>query len=286
VIVRIISKSRVEELKKEAHDSRKWIIGAAFDPGTHIGGSLSAIDMLTALYLQFLRVDPKNPNWAERDRFILSKGHVAFALYAVLAKRGFISFKDLKGYERPGSYLFTHPSRKLNGVDASTGSLGHGLSLGVGMALVGKREKKRYKVYTMIGDGEMEEGSVYEAAMSASKYKLDNLIAIVDRNMIQVDFTEKIMPMGDLEPRWKAFGWATKTIDGNDMRQIVDTFQALPLERNKPTAIIANTIKGKGVRFIEGTPASHVAKFTTQERDRALAELEEGRNEEKRVVVA
>ncbi len=269
-----LSQSRVEELKREAHDSRKWIIRAAHDPGTHLGGSLSAIDILTALYLHFLKVDPRRPSWSERDRFILSKGHVAYALYVVLAKKGFITFDDLRLYDRPGNHLGTHPSRKLAGVDLSTGSLGHGLSVGVGMALVGKRERRSFRVYTMIGDGELQEGSIYEAAMSATKYQLDNLTAIVDRNMIQTDYTEKIMPMGDVEPRWKAFGWATKVIDGHDMRQIVDALGALPLERRKPTAIIANTIKGKGVRFIQGTPASHIVRFTEQERDRALRELE------------
>jgi transketolase len=272
--VRALSQSSIGELKKEALDARRWIVRAAHDPGTHLGGSLSSIDILTALYLHFLRVDPRRPNWADRDRFILSKGHVAYALYIVLAKKGFIAFDDLQHYDRPGNHLGTHPSRKLAGVDLSTGSLGHGLSVGVGMAIVGKREKRSYRVYVIIGDGELQEGSIYEAAMSASKYQLDNLIAIVDRNMIQMDYTEKVMPMGDVEPRWRAFGWATRVIDGHDMHQIVDTLGNLPLEKGKPTAIIANTIKGKGVRFIQGTPASHIVRFTKQERDRALKELE------------
>jgi transketolase len=273
VVLRAPPRSLVRDLKKESLDSRKWIVRAAHDPGTHIGGSLSAIDVLTALYHHFLRVDPKRPDWPDRDRFILSKGHVAYALYIVLAKRGFITFEELKLYDRPGNFLGTHPSRKLPGVDLSTGSLGHGLSVGAGMALVGKREKKTYRVYTMVGDGELQEGSIYEAAMSASKYKLDNLVVIVDRNMIQVDYTEKIMPLGDIEPKWSAFGWATRVIDGHDMQQIVDTFGNLPAEKDKPTAIIANTIKGKGVRFIQGTPASHIVRFTEEERDRALKEL-------------
>jgi transketolase len=143
------------------------------------------------------------------------------------------------------------------------------------MALVGKREKRSYRVYTMIGDGELQEGSIYEAAMSASKYELDNLVAIVDRNMIQVDYTEKVMPMGDIEPRWRAFGWATRVIDGHDMQEIADTLGNLPAKKDKPTAIIANTIKGKGVRSIQGTPASHIVHFTKEERDRALKELDD-----------
>lgn len=273
-VVRVLSQSLIQELRNEALDSRKWIIRAAHDPGTHLGGSLSSIDILTALYHHFLRVDPKRPDWQDRDRFILSKGHVAYALYIVLAKRGFITFHDLKAYDRPGNFLGTHPSRKLAGVDLSTGSLGHGLSVGVGMGLVGKREKRSYRVYAMIGDGELQEGSIYEAAMSASKYELDNLVAIVDRNMIQVDYTEKVMPLGDIESAWRAFGWATRVIDGHDMEQIVETLGNLPAKKGRPTMIIANTIKGKGVRFMQGTPASHLVRFTKEERDRALKELE------------
>jgi transketolase len=266
----------VEDLEKEAYDCRRRIIQAGYEQETHVGGALSATDILVALYLRILRVDPRNPDWPERDRFILSKGHVAYALYVMLAKRGFISMDELRFYDRPGHYLGAHPSRKLPGVELSTGSLGHGLSVGVGLAIVGKRERRSFKVYTMIGDGEVQEGSVYEAAMSASKYRLDNLIAIVDRNMLQTDLTDKIMPIDPLEDKWKAFGWATKVIDGHDMHQIVETLQKIPLEANKPTAIVAKTVKGKGVSFIEGTARSHVLRFTKEERDRALAELEKG----------
>jgi transketolase len=271
-----MSITSLEELRKEAHDCRRRIIKAGYEQETHVGGALSATDILVALYSRFLRVNPRNPDWPDRDRFILSKGHVAYALYVVLAKRGFISINELKSYDRPGHYLGAHPSRELPGVDLSTGSLGHGLSFGVGVAIVGKRENKSFRVYTMIGDGELQEGSVYEAAMSASKYQLDNLVAIIDRNMLQTDLTDKIMPIDPVEDKWKAFGWATRVIDGHDMKQIVETFQKIPLGANKPTAIIANTVKGKGVSFIEGTARSHVLQFTKEERDRALAELEKG----------
>ncbi len=263
----------IKNLKSEALDCRKWIVKAAFDPGTHIGGSLSAIDILVALYLHLLKIDSKNPDWENRDRFIMSKGHVAFALYIVLAKKGLISFDDLKQYDKIGNYLSTHPSRKLSGVDFSTGSLGHGLSAGVGMAIISKRENKNFKVYVMLGDGEMQEGSNYEAAMSASKFELDNLIMILDRNKLQGTPTEDVMPIEPIEEKWKAFGWATKTIDGHNMEQIVKTLSSIPLEKNKPTAIIANTVKGKGISFIENTARSHVLQFTKKEMDDALAEL-------------
>jgi len=266
----------IEKLNAEAIDCRRWIVRAGYDPGTQVAGSLSAIDILVALYLNFLRVDPRNPGWEDRDRFILSKGHDAYALYIVLAKRGFISFEDLKQYERLGSYLSTHPSRKLKGVDFSTGSLGHGLSAGVGMAIVSKREDRKFKVYVMIGDGEMQEGSIWEAAMSASKYELDNLVAIVDRNMLGGgdDYTEKVMPVEPLEDKWKSFGWATIVIDGHNMNEIVGALEKIPLQSKRPTAIIAKTVKGKGVSFIENQPSlAGLLHFTAEERDRALREL-------------
>ena len=263
----------IQKLEKEALDCRRWIVNAAYDPGTHIGGSLSAIDILVALYLHALKIKPDDPDWSDRDRFILSKGHVAYALYIVMAKSGIIKFEDLKKYDKPGGYLGTHPVRKLRGVDLSTGSMGHGLSVGVGMATVGRREKRSFKVYVMLGDGELQEGSIYEAAMSASKHKLDNLVAIVDRNMLQLDYTEKIMPIEPLEEKWRAFGWDTQMIDGHNMEQIVEVLQNIPSKKGSPTAIIAKTVKGKGISFIENLSRSHILKFTEEERDRALAEL-------------
>ena len=263
----------IQKLEKEALDCRRWIVNAAYDPGTHIGGSLSAIDILVALYLHALKIKPDDPDWSDRDRFILSKGHVAYALYIVMAKSGIIKFEDLKKYDKPGGYLGTHPLRKLRGVDLSTGSMGHGLSVGVGMATVGKREKRSFKVYVMLGDGELQEGSIYEAAMSASKHELDNLVAIVDRNMLQLDYTENIMPIEPLEEKWRAFGWDTQMIDGHNMEQIVEVLQNIPSKKGSPTAIIAKTVKGKGISFIENLSRSHILKFTEEERDRALAEL-------------
>jgi transketolase len=265
----------VERLENEARDCRRRIVQATFEKETHIGGALSATDIMTALYLHFLNVDPRNPDWEDRDRFILSKGHVVYILYTLLAKRGFFPLDDLKFYDSPGKHLGGHPSRSLPGVDLSTGSLGHGLSVAVGMALVGLRENRQYKVYVMVGDGEMQEGSLYEAAMSAAKYRLENLILILDHNGIQTDFVDKLMPLGSVEEKWRSFGWSTRVIDGHDMRQIVTTFKDIPLEKGKPTAIIAETVKGKGVPLIENTARSHSMQFTMEERDAVLVGLGE-----------
>ena len=276
-------KDLIEKLIKEANYIRRYVVKMSFVPKVYpegykptvlLGGALSVADIIAALYFHFLNVDPKNPLWKDRDRFILSKGHVAVALYSALAKRGFFPVEELSTFEQLGSRLGTHPGAWTPGVDWSTGSLGHGLPSAVGMAIAGKCDHKSYKTYVVLGDGELGEGSNWEAAMAASSYKLDNLIAITDRNWIQADdFTENVLPLEPLAEKWRSFGWAVKTINGNDMEQIVDALENVPIKRGKPTAIIASTVKGKGVSFVENQPWAHHYQMNEEEYKRAMTEL-------------
>ncbi len=265
----------IERLKAQALETRRFLVGHTIRHGTHLGGALSATDLLTALYFHFMRIQPENPDWVDRDMFILSKGHVGIALYYLLAKRGFFSIEDLDSYEKTGTIFGTHPSNKIPGAEVTTGSLGHGLSVGVGMAIVGKRDAKDYRVFVMLGDGELQEGSVWEAAMSASHHRLDNLIAIVDRNRFQGgEATEEILSLEPIDRRFAAFGWSTATIDGHDMDNIVQTMGALPFEKGKPSLIVANTIKGKGVSFLENKAESHILILSKEQGKEALKGLE------------
>jgi transketolase len=226
----------------------------------HTGGDLSASDILTTLYLGgILNVDPANPTWPQRDRFIMSKGHCSGAFYSILAARGFFPQSQLKTFMDPLSMLNGHPDRnKLPGIEANTGPLGHGFPIAVGCALAARMRGETWRTFVLTGDGEQQEGSNWEAAMTAHHYKLDSLTLIVDRNRIQQgDFTENIIDMTSLPARYKAFGFATIEIDGHDHAALLDIFHRLPLEPGKPTAIIANTIKGKGVSFAENKPAWH-----------------------------
>ncbi len=266
---------RVHSVKVAAH---KHEHGELDGGGFHIGGALSAADILAALYFHFLKIDPKNPQWDERDRLILSKGHIADALYYALAVRGFISMDELWTTHRFGSRLSTHPSMKIPGVDLATGSLGHGLSAGVGMAIGAKTDGAQYNIYAVLGDGECDEGSIWEAAMAAAHYKLDNLIAIVDYNRLQnADFTDHVMSLEPFVEKWKAFRWSAKAINGNNMKEVVEAFESVPFEKGKPSALIANTVKGKGVSFIEGKPLSHYCEFTEKQLQDALDELGENK---------
>ena len=264
-------------LKAQALETRRFLVDHSVHHDTHLGGALSATDILTALYFHFMRVRPQDPDWEDRDNFILSKGHVGIALYYLLAKRGFFPVQDLKTYEQIGTIFGTHPSNKIPGVEMTTGSLGHGLSVGAGMAIVGKKDARSYRVYVMLGDGELQEGSVWEAAMAASSHKLDNLVAIVDRNRFQSgEMTEKILTLEPIDQKFRAFGWSATVIDGNDMEQIVQTLSALPFEKDKPSVIIANTIKGKGVSFIENKAESHLLILSEAQAQQALEPLETG----------
>jgi len=246
-------------LKEIAKKTRRLIIESVTEAGSgHPGGSLSAVELVVALYFYKMRHDPKNPKWEDRDRFILSKGHAAPLLYSVLAQAGYFAVDELKRLRKLGSMLQGHPDFRTPGVDYCGGSEGIGLSVAVGIALAAKLDKKGYRTYVLLGDGELQEGQVWEAAMSAVKYRLDNLTAIVDRNGIQQDgLTENIMPLEPLAAKWKAFNWNVIQIDGYDFEQIIDAYNRAENTINKPTVIIAHTTKGKGVPIMEWAPQWH-----------------------------
>lgn len=225
----------------------------------HVGGSLGSTEILVALFRHVMQHDPANPAWPERDRFILSKGHCSPVYYATLADCGYFPREDLWTFRRPGSHLQGHPySLKTPGVDVSTGTLGLGISTGMGMALAAKLRGQNHRIFILCGDGEIQEGQVWEAAMFANKYKLGNVIAFVDRNYLQTDGnSEDIMPLDPLLPKWEAFGWRTLEIDGHDFAQIIGVVESAAQHPNQPTMIIANTVKGKGVPFMEGEAMWH-----------------------------
>jgi transketolase len=242
----------------------------------HTGGDLSSADILATLYLGgILNVDPQNPTWPQRDRFIMSKGHCAGAFYSTLAERGFFPRAQLLTFMDPLSQLNGHPDRnKLPGIEANTGPLGHGLPIGVGAALAARMRKETWRVFVLTGDGELQEGSNWEAAMTAQHYNLDNLVVIVDRNRIQQgDFTEKTIRMDPLAPKWQAFGFAVREVDGHNHAELLETLSAVPLEPGKPTCILANTIKGKGISFAENIPAWHHGVPTAEQLIQAAKEL-------------
>jgi len=272
------SRKLIKDLEDKARLFRREILEMTYKAGSgHPGGSMSAVDIITALYYYKMRIDPKNPDWEDRDRFILSKGHVCPALYAVLAELGFFPKEALWTLRQPGSILQGHPDmRKTPGIEMSTGSLGQGLSVAVGMALAARLDKKDYKVYCMLGDGEVQEGNIWEGAMFAAHQKLDNLIAILDRNRLQIDgFTEDVMSLEPLADKWKAFGWEVVELkDGNDMRQILTALDKATKIKGKPTIIIANTVKGKGVSFMENQVEYHGRALRPDEMERARKELE------------
>ncbi len=255
-----VDAARVESLKEKARELRYQILTMIHHVQSgHPGGSLSAADMVTALYFDIMRIRPEEPRWKERDRFVLSKGHACPVLYGALALRGYFPVEELKTLRQFESRLQGHPVKdKAPGIEATTGSLGQGISMAVGMALEGKFLKQEYTVYTMLGDGEIQEGQVYEAAEAASKFKLDNLVAIVDNNQVQNDgFTRDVMPVENVEARFQAFGWETKRIDGHDMAQVVAALEEARDFKGKPFCIIADTKKGKGVSFMELDRAWH-----------------------------
>jgi transketolase len=271
-----VSPKTMASLKAKAVEIRSSILTMVHQANSgHIGGSFSATELVVGLYYNILRHDPANPTWPERDRFILSKGHCAPVIYAVLADCGYFPKEDLAHFRRPGSHLQGHPYQpKTAGVEASTGTLGLGLSTALGMALGGKLRQQSHYYYVLCGDGELQEGQIWEAALFGNKYQLDNVIAFVDRNYLQTDGnTEDVMPLNPLPEKWRAFGWNVFEIDGHDFEQIFEKVELAKKSKGKPTMIIANTIKGKGVSFMEDQAEWHSGPPTMEQYVRALEEL-------------
>ena len=266
----------IEDLKMKAKEIRKDIIEEVYNANSgHPGGSLSISDIMAVLYFNELRIDEKNPRWEERDRLVLSKGHCSPALYAALAERGFFDKEDLKSFRKIESNLQGHPDlNKVPGVDMTSGSLGQGLSIANGMAIAGKMDNKNYRVYTILGDGEIEEGQIWEAAMTANKYKLDNLCVIVDNNNLQIDGTiEEVMSSYPIDEKFKSFGFNVLTIDGNNIEEILNGFEIAKQTKNRPTCIIAKTIKGKGVSLMENKAEWHGKAPNEEEYIQAMKDL-------------
>ena len=268
----------VEELEAIAREVRRHIVRMTAAAGSgHPGGSLSAVEILVALYWRVLRHNPRQLDWPDRDRFILSKGHASPVLYAVLAETGYFDRAELPTFRKLGSILQGHPDRNFTpGLEAQSGSLGQGLSVGIGMALAGRLDRRPYRVYVLLGDGECDEGQVWEAAMSAAHFKLDTITAIVDRNRIQNDgFVTDIMELEPFADKWRAFGWDVREIDGHSLEQVLAALEAAQQVRGRPGVIIAHTVKGKGVSFMENNPEFHGKAPTSEQLAIALDELAE-----------
>ena len=269
--------SNIKSLEKKATELRKDIVTMICKSKSgHPGGSLSVIDILTALYYDVMNIDVANPKKEDRDRFVLSKGHAAPALYAVLADKGYFDKGLLETLRQYGSILQGHPDmKKVSGVEISTGSLGQGLSVANGMALASRLQNIPYRVYVAMGDGELQEGQVWEAAMTSAQYKLDNLTAFVDYNNLQIDGNvSDIMNVASVEDKFKAFGWNVLTIDGHNFQEILDAVEKAKECKGKPTMIVANTVKGKGVDFMENVCGFHGVAPTEEETKRAIEQLE------------
>lgn len=268
-------------LAQKASEIRKRVVSMISQAQSgHIGGCFSAADLLTVLYYYKLRIDPTNPQWKDRDRFILSKGHAAPLLYAILIDLGFLEVKESSQLRQLGSRLQGHPSmRSTPGIDMSSGSLGMGLSAGCGMALAAKLDNRDFKTYVLLGDGELQEGQVWEAVMTGAHFRLDNLTAIVDKNNLQTDSPVKsVMHCGEIVDHFKAFGWHTIQIDGHDIQSIMQAYDLADRTIAKPTVIIAETCKGKGVSFMENNPVFHGTPPKTEELLVAINEISNGKN--------
>ena len=266
----------VAEMETIAKRIRRHIISMTGRAGSgHPGGSLSAVEIITTLYFKVLKHNPQQPEWADRDRFILSKGHSAPALYAILAECGYFPTDELTSLRQIDSRLQGHADRtRTAGVEMSSGSLGQGLSFSIGVALAGRLNRQSYHVYTLLGDGECDEGQVWEAAMAAAHFRLDNLVAVVDRNDQQIGgWTRDVMDLEPFSDKWQAFGWHTIEIDGHDFTRLIDSFEQVNLIKGQPTVIVAHTVKGKGVSFIENNPHFHGVAPTAEEMELALKEL-------------
>ena len=272
-----VSEKEIQKLNNTAREIRKWVLKSISEAGSgHTGGSLSSADIFTALYFHLLKHNPSNPEWEQRDRLILSIGHIAPVWYASLALSGYFDKEELLTLRKLGSRLQGHPGKNhgLPGIELSAGSLGQGLSVAVGLALSFKIDNKPNYVYCINGDGELQEGSIWEAAMSASHHKLDNLISIIDRNKLQIDGeTENVMQLEPLADKWKAFGWEVFEINGHNIKEIIETVETAKKIAGKPKVIIADTIMGKGVKSIENNHLWHGKAPSKQELEQFLNEL-------------
>ncbi len=267
------SLTELEAISKRVRRSIIEMIFAA--KSGHPGGSLSAVELLVGLYFDQMKHDPKNPKWADRDRFILGKGHAAPVLYAVMAEAGYVPKDQLNTLRKMGSIFQGHPDvRFIPALEASTGSLGEGLSVGLGMALAARLNGSSSRTYVVLGDGEIQEGQIWEAAMFGSFHKLDNIVAIVDYNKIQLDgWVKDIMDLEPLGDKWRAFGWHTITLDGHNLTEVRNAYIEAAATKGKPTVLIAHTIKGKGVSFMENNPKFHGSAPSVDEFTKAMAEL-------------
>ena len=267
-----------KELTLLAEQNRKRLVEVVYRAKAGpIGGDLSCLNVMTALYFDVMRnLNPQEPKASDRDRFVLSKGHCVEALYVTLEAKGFLKPEVLDTLGQFGSILSGHPTIEVSGIEVNSGALGHGLSIGTGMALAAKMDKKEWKTYVLMGDGEQGEGSIYEAAMAASKYHLDNLVAIIDRNHLQISGnTEDVMPIDSIRDRWSAFGWDVVTMNGDDMESIIQTFHAIDYTNLKPHLLISETTKGRGVSFMEGIAKWHHGVLNEEQCKAAVAEIEE-----------
>ena len=266
-----------KQLELIAEQNRKRLVEVVYAAKAgHIGGDLSCLNVMTALYFEVMKnLDPANPKAADRDRFVLSKGHCVEALYVTLEAKGYLKPEVLDTLGKFGSILSGHPTIEVPGIEVNSGALGHGLSIGVGMAIAAKMDKKEYRTYVLMGDGEQGEGSIYEAAMAGNKYQLDNLVAIIDRNHLQISGnTEDVMPIDSIKTRWSAFGWDVMEMNGDSMEDIVKTFASINYTNKKPHLLISNTTKGKGVSFMEGIAKWHHGVLNEEQCKAAVAEIE------------
>jgi transketolase len=275
----VMPQDALGKLEAVAARIRSHVVDMCAGPeGGHLGGGLSCADVLTALYFAVLDVDPGRPDDPHRDRFLLSKGHAALALYATLAERGFLPVEELAGFGLPGGRLMAHPVRAVPGVELPTGSLGHGLALGCGLALAARQAGHAWRSFVLLGDGELQEGSVWEAVIAAATLRLDRLVAVVDRNGLQLTGpTEDIAPMEPLADRWRSFGWSVREVDGHDLALLAQHLDAVPWEPGRPSVLIARTVKGHGLPFLAGRASGHYVTLSPRNHARATSALRAAR---------